>query len=247
MTNLIPEKFHMSLFWYNRKQTILETARVCIEVLKIFHNIEPSSTRKWHILGFKKTLELDLCENNEELANTIALRYVAENLKEIHKYNKGSEITIGFSEPVGFIYTIASAKETGDRFYIQVQLGLYNTIVPNGFIVEFPKQKKITFPFAYALFKDLIQKLNPDHAFFSSRKISKLQKSNEFFVGWLSYFSNETKLPPIPSEYEVEQLDGIGKLLITTRDDFDSLNNPEHYAKAMRLVELFREHGIVRP
>jgi Immunity protein 52 len=63
----------------------------------------------------------------------------------------------------------------------------------------------------------------------------------------MNYFANSIQLPPIPNEFTLENYNAIGKLLITTKDDFDAVNNTEHYSKANKIVKLFREYNILRP
>jgi hypothetical protein len=67
--------------------------------------------------------------------------------------------------------------------------------------------------------------------------------SNEFWFGWMSYFSKDIKIPQIPIEIKVEELPNGGKLLTTTEETFTS-DNPEHLSKAKLLVELFRKNNI---
>jgi hypothetical protein len=74
------------------------------------------------------------------------------------------------------------------------------------------------------------------------RKLMDL-KSDEFWFGWMTYFSKDMKIPAAPSDIKVEELPNGGKLLITT-EEFFSFESPEHVRRAKSLVELFRKNNI---
>jgi hypothetical protein len=67
--------------------------------------------------------------------------------------------------------------------------------------------------------------------------------SEEYWFGWMTYFSKGIKIPEISSDIKVEQLPNGDKLLITTAETFTS-ENPEHLRKAKLLVELFRKNNV---
>jgi hypothetical protein len=68
-------------------------------------------------------------------------------------------------------------------------------------------------------------------------------ESDEYWFGWMTYFSKYIKLPKLPPGIKVEELPNGGKLLITIEEVF-TCENPEHVRKAKSLVELFRKNNI---
>lgn len=68
-------------------------------------------------------------------------------------------------------------------------------------------------------------------------------ESDEYRLGWMTYFSKDIRLPLIPADIKVEELPNGGRLLITA-DEIFSIENSEHIRKAKLLVDLFRKNGI---
>jgi len=68
-------------------------------------------------------------------------------------------------------------------------------------------------------------------------------ESDEYWFGWVSYFSKNIKLPQVPDEIMIERLPNGGKLLITTYETFNC-SNSSHVRKAKLLVDLFRKENI---
>jgi hypothetical protein len=68
-------------------------------------------------------------------------------------------------------------------------------------------------------------------------------ESDEYRLGWMTYFSKDIRLPLIPTDIKVEELPNGGRLLITA-DEIFSVENSEHIRKAKLLVDLFRKNRI---
>jgi hypothetical protein len=68
-------------------------------------------------------------------------------------------------------------------------------------------------------------------------------KSDEYWFGWLTYFSKYIEIPRVIADAEIEELNNGGKLLIVTKEYFNS-ENPEHLKRAKSLTELFRRSNV---
>lgn len=68
-------------------------------------------------------------------------------------------------------------------------------------------------------------------------------RSDEYWFGWMTYFSNKISIPEVPPGIKVEDVGNKGKLIITTEDFFTS-DNSEHFNRAKSLVNLFRNKNI---
>jgi hypothetical protein len=174
----------------------------------------------------------------------LAQELLKEKLPAIRQYHPGVEPTLSFKEKTGMHLIsrtfLAGAKQLSYTLYLG---GNSETVAIEGF------KNNVQFTPAqyYAFFRWNCEYLQPDYGHLTSSTIQKQQKLPEFFFGWMNYFSNSIALPTLPAGYEVEDMHGRGKLLITTRDAFEPATNPAHQEKAMQLVEVFRKHGVVRP
>jgi len=63
----------------------------------------------------------------------------------------------------------------------------------------------------------------------------------------MNYFDRSISLPPLPNNVWVESLDLLVNLLITTKENFDSVSKPEHFEKAKIIIDIFIRFNIVRP
>jgi len=226
-------------------KSFLETSGVIVNYLKMI--VESSLVDFDSILMFPKENEYKI-ESLDDLYDEKTRIEIAEcllrlKLDDIKKYHKNVKPDLNFKESVGNSFFLKIFKKNEKRLsYIFYLGGDKETVFIEGF-----KNINLSANNLRALFEKHCIFLEPLYGFFYSSFIKKQQQLPEYFFGWMNYFSNEINLPPIPPEYEIEQIANLGKLLITTREDFDAVNNPVHYQKAMKLVELFRHYNCMRP
>ena len=191
-------------------------------------------------LHFKiTTVELNDSEKERELAEIL----LKDNLKNIRRRHKVKNPTLDFKEAVGVTMMIKFLDQGKKVSYLMVSMGgEKETFLFTGF-PGFGNDPDKYFEFFYSQ----VEYLNPLYGYVDAALISGKQRLPEFYFGWMSFFSNTISLPPIPEDYEIQELPVRGKIVITTREFFDAKNNIEHYNKAMKLVELFREYSVVRP
>jgi hypothetical protein len=230
--------------WNNNPKNFIDTSNWLFDYLIFLHNELGFVCDQ--LLIFPEVADF-VIKSSEELGSIIIRERFSNlllklKLNDIKKYHGINDPDLNFSEDVGNVITVRTLNKGSKKliFYFYIG-GVRETLMIEGF-----KNLNNNFPFI-SFFKMHCTYLKPLYGYLAASTIQKQQQLPEYFFGWMSYFSNDILLPPIPSDYEIEEVANQGKILITTKDDFDAVKNPEHYQKAMRLVELFREYNIVRP
>lgn len=234
--------------FFSKRTSPVDFTRIAEKLIGYFLFLKESTGYDFDQIEFslnKSTLKfVNIDQLNDPGFKTIlANELLKYKLPDIKRYHPGATPTVAFKEDIGMDLIIASYRQKLSlltfSFYVG---GEKETLLIDGF-------KKINFKAQdfYSFFKLHCEYMKPDYGYLTSSTIQKQQKPPEYFFGWMNYFSNSLPLPALPPWCEIEDIDGIGKLLITTRDEFDAVTNPAHFEKAMQLVDLFRQHGVVRP
>jgi hypothetical protein len=155
-------------------------------------------------------------------------------IKEIKKYDK-MEVNGDYIDYLPHSYFIVS-NEVLFRFNLGGPKG-------NSLVIEGEALKLIDLP---KLLQMSIEFFNPKWGVITSTNFRDTiadQTIKEYWFGWMTYFSDEIKLPNLPADFSVKKLDK-GKLIITTEETFSD-GNKSHVDKAMRLVNLFRKERVL--
>lgn len=238
-------KLIIGFFWGDNKKKIIEAATWSVDLLEELQNSFPVFKELYITSSEEK---LDLSNNSRSGSiNILANEILRLKIPAIKKYHKGVEPSINFKEEVGHTFSLHTSGDVLKQFVLSFSIGAYAKGLTNRLIVNYPIDFHISYEWAYLFFNKLNKFIQPKYSFIASNRVMNKQNLPEFFFGWMNYFDNSIQLPPMPNNYIIEETDKIGTLLITTKEDFDAVNNPTHYDKARQLVELFRSHNIVRP
>jgi hypothetical protein len=219
------------LYWGCRELTLIERAENVCKYLRIVGD----------------TLDVSSFTINSSIISSTASRediaVVLEQLKlPVKKHYRRQEIEDNFTEDVGSVLSLKT-----NSFTLKFNVGGCQATVPNSLIVD--GLNSISADLVHILFEKSILFLNPDwgvitnYAFY--KDIAK-QSIDEYWFGWMSFFSNRLNLTfsKIPDEIRVEKVNN-GTLLITTEQLFSS-EDLSSVQKALSLVNLFRKSNIIR-
>ena len=224
----------ISVYWGCRQLNLIDRASDMFNYLKILTaKVFPEA--EWEMLDSGKI----------DLNDAKTIKIILENLKkEIKSHYKLKSVEDTFTEEINSIGIFSNQSIT-----IRISIGGCANI-PNSINIERRFKSNIIHHYEVmkSLFEQTIFYFAPDWGVITDRVFYKdiaNQSINEYWFGWMNYFSKKLSIPIIPSEFKYEVINELGKLYITTEEIFD-VSNPVHVEKAKMLVDLFRKERIER-
>ncbi|WP_316815864.1 Imm52 family immunity protein [Pedobacter nyackensis] len=221
------------LYWACNELSLIDRAIDISGYLKSIASFLPVAKLK--IADGKKGKEVKM----ESSSETVSI--ILEQIKrEIRKHYKEKDIPDDFTEKVS---SRVSFRSEGLSF--RIAIGGCQENASNNIIIEGRNLHLLDVP---ELFKTSINYFKPDWGVIT--QIDYIEEElgqtiDEYWFGWMTYFSKTIRLPEIPQNIITEELSTGGKLLITSHEPF----NPqiiEHSNKAKALVTAFRKAGMFR-
>jgi len=227
------------LFIESKKLPIIDRAKYITEKQKAIG--EYFGKHDWYL--FDKT-EIDI--RDSEQVTSLFLKRIKKRIEQSTTLKNISDDYVDRTATVDGYYATKKLDNDSSFRYTVGLTDEYNTmssLIINNFyslknLNDFGEVKKFIL-FLVEIFQPY--SIQVSESFFY-RNLMNLD-SDEYWFGWITYFSKSIKMPEIPLEIKVEELSNGGKLLITTEEIYTS-ENPEHLRKAMLLVELFRKYNI---
>ena len=183
-------------------------------------------------------------ENNNTISTSFSSHNVEQILslikKDVSRHYKKKDVPNEFSEDISSRVTLIA-----EGLVVKFAIGGCVKGAPNSLRFE---GNLLQFINIIQLFKESINYFKPNWGVVTQydfvEEVLK-QTNDDYWFGWMTYFSDEIKLPRIPSEIKIEKLPHGGKILLTTEDVFDTYNN-EHANRAKALAQAFKIANIKR-
>ncbi len=238
---------YLGLYWFEREQNVSSTTRTVLQVLYVFQKLDSEIFTKYRlILSPSKSYYFALNDNIDVTFNEL----LPVVLDRFRKDEKLKSISHDHVSELGFRFSFLTDNPNKYRHALSFLLGVKESYIPNSLLYNYNLDYGKDFNWFRNLLIELLTIVSPvkwggviDPRF---RDDIAQHNSNEYFIGWLNYFSNKIELPPIPTDkYIIEPFRDEGKIIATTQELWDR-NNPEIVSKAMELVSLFRQNNIIR-
>lgn len=199
------------LYWGSRPQNITDCAKEAICYITFFATL--SHVKEYTL---SKKIPLDLSIPDECYKSILNLE------KKQIKKNKGIDVDDDYFNTAGNVFSIMSDGKWSlfdpECIVIKFSLGSSVSTFPNSVMLQGQKLQDLDL---VKVFKESINFFKPDYGIITSREILDQQTNSNYFTGWVNFFSNDF-LPKIPTDYRVENMDGMGKLIVATDDQFDT-------------------------
>lgn len=168
--------------------------------------------------------------------------------KSVKSHYRLEYIPDDFEEDIGSAITLKLKLKDLKELTIKALIGSCSTNVPNSIIIESANGLLNNILISKSLFYTTILLFDPLWGTFTSPSLYKEllhQNIDEYWVGWMMYFSNVVKLPSLSSFYSIDRSLKNGIVVFITDEEFDA-SEKNHIARAKFLFELFRENEIKR-
>ena len=232
------ESFYLGAYTRPLAFTLQQAAQFLNQYFTTVHQALPQLAQ-WHLLN---DAVLDYASNSTEQNLETLQQYIIYEVKE--ELGKRTKVGLDFVDDSGFVLTFNHTPQF-NGMNIQMRVGGHEL---SDNIIYYALEKATGFNYALVstLMKVTVAGFEPKWATLTSYKLREevtQQQNKEYFVGWLTYFSHQVKLPPLPF-MPTEPL-GTGLLAIATTETF-SADNPEHAKGPLQLAETLRRHNLYK-
>jgi len=217
-------------YWYGRGQSILQRAELVFDFLyridKSLH-VKEWRTDRSEIINIDRIGTLSSLQNHFE-------SIIKESLKI-------TDVPKNFIDQAN---GAISLKSLDADLKVKFSVGGAFGEIPSSVVIEIEKASAETYE---RIFLSGIDCFNPDWATITDlefvRKVAK-QTIDEFWFGWMTYFSKKVELPAGLADFELIEL-GRGIIVKTTNEFFD-VELADHRERVLRCVGYFRSKGLFR-
>ena len=236
--------FGISFILHPKDKTIKETAICLLSLLEILRKEDDIFSKFTLAAEEIKSVKFDLSELEfNDAVEKLAQAILKTDLSSIRKYEKVENPTIDFSRDLGFTLLLQFFKNRKKRFSItgNISSSRFSSLA----ITYFPfEDSDYEFDWYFRMLKITTEYFNP---LFSGVNIIMSTYIGEYRdlkikypLGWITYFSDESKIE-IPSDigFEAEKTEK-GVYLILTREDFTQ-NKEDYFSARDKLLEAMQK------
>jgi len=215
--------FRLSFVLHPKDKTIKETSTCLLSLLEILRKEDDIFSKFTLAAEEIKSVKFDLSELEfNDAVEKLAQAILKTDLSNIRKYEKAENPTIDFARDLGFQILLIFHKNGKEHFSItgNISSSQFSSLA----ITHFPvKNSDYEFDWYFRMLKIITEYFNPIFSGVNIRSSDYIAECRnlkiKYPLGWITYFSDESKIE-IPSDigFEAEKTEK-GVYLILTRED----------------------------